>query len=91
MSTMTSTPALTFYVGMLSTPADFSIFSALTVAFVNISCSSASTFSRRIGRCCLPGICGSQVLLDPHQSHSCICLSNTLSVMNLRILCQALP
>ena len=85
MSTMTSTPALTFYVGMLSTTADFSIFSALTVAFVKISCSSASTFSLHLVSV------GGKVLLDPHQSHSCICLSNTLSEMNLRILCQALP
>ena len=40
MSIMTSPPALTNSAGMLSTPADFPIFSALT---------AASTYSRRIG------------------------------------------
>ena len=40
MSIMASPPAWTNYAGMLSTPADFPIFSALT---------AASTSSRRIG------------------------------------------
>ena len=40
MSVMASPPAWTNYAGMLSTPADFPIFSALT---------AASTSSRRIG------------------------------------------
>ena len=40
MSVMASPPAWTNYAGMLSTPADFPIFSAL---------SAASTSSRRIG------------------------------------------
>ena len=40
MSTMASPPAWTYSAGMLSTPADFPIFSALA---------AASTSSRRIG------------------------------------------
>ena len=40
MYIMASPPALVNFAGMLSTPADFSIFSALT---------AASTYSRRIG------------------------------------------
>ena len=67
MSTMDSPPAWTDSDGILSMPADFPIFSALTA-------SSAS--SRRIGRCSSSGICGQS---NPHQSHSCKGLSSILS------------
>ena len=49
MSIMASPPAWTNSAGMLSTPADFPIFSALT---------AASTSFRRIGWCSSSGICG---------------------------------
>ena len=49
MSIMTSPPAWTNSDGMLSKPADFHIFSALT---------AASTPSRRTGWCSSSGICG---------------------------------
>ena len=49
MSIMASTPAWTNSAGMLSTPADFPIFSALT---------AASTSSRRLVWCSSSGICG---------------------------------
>ena len=49
MSIMASPPAWTNSAGMLSTPADFPILSALTAAFIS---------SRRVGRCSSPGICG---------------------------------
>ena len=49
MSIMASPPAWTNSACMLSTPADFPIFSALT---------AASTSSRRIGYCSSSGICG---------------------------------
>ena len=49
MSVMAFTPAWTNSAGMFSTPADFPVFSALT---------TASTSSRRIGRCSASGICG---------------------------------
>ena len=49
MSIIASPPAWTNSAGMLSTPADFPIFRALT---------AASTSSRRIGRCSSSGICG---------------------------------
>ena len=49
MSIIASPPAWTNSVGMLSTPADFPTFSALT---------AASTSSHRIGWCSSLGICG---------------------------------
>ena len=49
MSIMASSPAWINSAGMLSTPADFPIFSALA---------AASTSSRRIWRCFLSGIRG---------------------------------
>ena len=49
MSIMASLPAWTNSAGMLSTLADFPIFSSLTIA---------STSSRRIGWCSSSGICG---------------------------------
>ena len=49
MSIMASPPTWTNSAGMLSTPAVFPIFSALT---------AASTSSRRIGWCSSSGICG---------------------------------
>ena len=64
MSIMASPPALTNSVGMLSTPDDFPIFSALTA----VSTSSLHLVS-----------VDSQVLLGPSQSHSCKGLSSTLS------------
>ena len=66
-----SPPAWTYSAGMLSNPAHFHIFSALT---------AASTSSHRIGRCFSSGACGSQVPLGLHQSHSCKGLSSTLSI-----------
>ena len=48
-SIMTFPSAWTYYAGMLSTPADFTIFSALA---------AASTSSHRIGLCSSSGICG---------------------------------
>ena len=70
ISIMASPPAWTNSASMLSMPADFPIFSAL---------SAASTSSRRIGRCSSCGqSVGSQVLLGLHQSHSCKGLSSTL-------------
>ena len=57
MSVMASPPAWTNSAGMLSTPADFPIFSALT---------SASTSSRRIGCCSSSGICGQSSTIGPH-------------------------
>ena len=68
MSIMASPPAWTNFAGMLSTPVDFPIFSALT---------AASTFSRRIALHLVS--VGSQVLLGSHQSHSCKGLNSTLS------------
>ena len=56
--------------GMLSTPADFPIFSALT---------AASTSSHRKGGALHLVSVGSQVLLGPHQSHNRKGLSSTLS------------
>ena len=49
MSIMGSPPAWTYSTGMLSTPADFPVFSALTAASIS---------SRRIGRCSSSGIYG---------------------------------
>ena len=69
MSIMASPPAWTNSAGMLTTPADFPIFSALT---------AASTCSRRIGWCSSSGICGQSSTFGPHQSHCCNGLSNTL-------------
>ena len=68
MSISVSFPAWTNSAGMLSTPADFAIFNALTAA----STSSRSDALHLI-------FVGSQVLLGPHQSHSCKGLSSTLS------------
>ena len=70
MSIMVSPPAWTNSAGMLSTPADFPIFSALT---------AASTSSRRIGYALHLLSVGSHVLLGPNRSHSCNGLSSTLS------------
>ena len=67
---MASPPAWTNSAGMLSTPADFSIFSALT---------AVSTSSRRIGWCSSFGICKQSSMFGPHQSYSCKALSSTLS------------
>ena len=64
MSVMAPPFAWTNSAGMLSTPVDFPIFSALTAA----STSSLHLVS-----------VGSQVLMGPHQSHSCKGLSSTLS------------
>ena len=55
MSIMVSPPVWTNSAGMLSTPADFHIFSALT---------AASTSSRRIGRCSSSGICGKSSTIE---------------------------
>ena len=70
MSIMGFPPAWTNSAGMLSTLADFPIFSALTAAF---------TSSHRIGWCSSSGICGQSSTIGPHQSHSCKGLSSTLS------------
>ena len=59
---MAPPPAWTNSAGMLSTPADFPIFSALT---------AASTSSRKTGDALHLVSVGSPVLLGPHQSHSC--------------------
>ena len=67
MSSMASLTALTNSAGMLSTPVDFPIFSALTAASTS-SCDALHLVT-----------VGSQVLLGPTQSHSCKGLSSTLS------------
>ena len=54
MSIMASPPAWTNSAGMLSTTADFPIFSALT---------AASTSSRRIGYYSSSGICGQSSII----------------------------
>ena len=64
---MASPPALTNSAGMLSTPAYFPIFSAIT---------AASASSRKIGRGSTPGFVDSKILLDPHQYQSCMGLSS---------------
>ena len=68
MSIMASPPAWTNSAGMLSTPADFPIFSAWT---------ATSTSCRRKGWCSSAGICGQSSTFGPHQSHSCKGLSST--------------
>ena len=76
MSAVASAPAWTNSAGMLSTSADFPIFRALT---------AASICSRRIELSLHLVSVGSQVLLGPHQSHSCKGLIS-YSVHLLRIL-----
>ena len=67
MSIMASPPAWTNSTGMLSTPADFPIFSALT---------TASTSSRRIEWYSASSIYGQSSTIGTLQSHSCKGLSS---------------
>ena len=59
---VSSSPAWTNTAGILSNTADFAIHSDLT---------AASTSPRRMGNAPQSVSVGSQVLLDPHQSHCC--------------------
>ena len=64
---MVSAPDWTNFAGMLSTPADFPIVSALNAAF---------TSSRRV----MLVYVGSHVQLGPHQCNNCKSLSSTMNI-----------